>query len=187
MGGVLNIIKNFDVKMIIENEFVKKYEDINEGEMYKKINGELNKKGIKRIFAKSGDALKIGENVSVLFYNPELRRNINDDSLVIKIFSEGDGTAIFTGDVCEKKFIELLEKYKDLHNCDVLKFPHHGIGYTNLILETISSEYIVVPNNVNSRLKNFINEIELKSKIYVTGEVDYYQFEEVNGKFEMVR
>ena len=187
MAGVLSIIKNFDVEMVIENVFVKNYENMNECKMYKEINGEFNKKKIKRIYAKSGDALKIGEKALVLFYNPELQRNINDDSLVIKIFSEGNGSAIFTGDVCEKKFIELLDKYKDLHKCDVLKFPHHGIGYTNLIFEMISSEYIIIPNNLDGRLKKFINSIKSKSGIYVTGVTDYHQFEEINGKFEMVK
>ena len=161
-------------------------QNIKEWKIYKEFNKKLRGKNIERIFAKEGDALRIDENNLMLFYNPDVDRSINDNSLVIKMFSEEGGSAIFTGDVSSRRFTELLEGYENLRKSDILKFPHHGIGYTNSIFKRISCDYIVITNNLTGLAKKFIEDIKSRINVYVTGETDYYQFWETPEGFIMV-
>lgn len=77
--------------------------------------------------------------VQIKNYN-EVRENEN--SLILRV-SLGDISFILTADTSSYQLFKLLEKDENILNCTVIKGPHHGGGFHNLIFRQMKADYIV--------------------------------------------
>ena len=75
----------------------------------------------------------------------------NDTSLVVTLRSNGD-CALFTGDIDSKTENDLVTRYGETINCDVLKIAHHGSKYSSSpeFLQAVSPVVSVIEVGKNS-------------------------------------
>jgi beta-lactamase superfamily II metal-dependent hydrolase len=88
------------------------------------------------------------EEVSLKVLNPpegELSKAENDNSLVL-LLTYGKERFLLTGDIEKKPEQELVEKYKDGLEAEVLKVPHHGSNTSSseAFIEAVKPHYSVV-------------------------------------------
>lgn len=88
---------------------------------------------VPREILKEGDSFEVS-GVSFRIINPpegeagkimSLTPDVNNDSLVFRL-DYGDFSALFTGDIYAAKEWELVAKYPEVLDVDLLKIPHHG-------------------------------------------------------------
>lgn len=89
--------------------------------------------GVPREVLKEGDELELG-GVSFRILNPPadvagavytLTPDVNNSSIVFRM-DYGDFSALFTGDIYAAKEWDLVERFPELLDVDLLKVPHHG-------------------------------------------------------------
>ena len=89
--------------------------------------------GIPREILKEGDELDIG-GVHLTVINPpeesvntsiEGTQEMNNSSLTIRM-DYGEFSALLTGDLYESRELDLVKKYGEFLDVDLLKIPHHG-------------------------------------------------------------
>lgn len=122
-GGVLSVLKEFEVKKVVIGE---QGEDSEKYEEFCKI---VNEKKIHVAIVKKGDIINIEKNVKIRILFPGnklLTENIlNNNSLVFKLEYE-EFKMLFTGDIEEKAEQYLIKMYSDCElKADILKVPHH--------------------------------------------------------------
>jgi beta-lactamase superfamily II metal-dependent hydrolase len=119
VGGADGIIKNIDVKKIIQPN----YEGSNKD--YKQYIQAMNEKGIKSDKLTKDTKITIGDMklvISVPKHDFE-KNGDNDFSLVTSVYY-GEKSFLFAGDAEKKRIKELLKD--GLGQYDYLKVPHHG-------------------------------------------------------------
>ncbi|MDO8535914.1 MAG: DNA internalization-related competence protein ComEC/Rec2 [Candidatus Omnitrophota bacterium] len=123
MGGLLYILKNFDIGCVMDNGIVPE-EDRRLYDEYREI---VYKRGIRRLVIAADDEITGFGDTRLYVLNPPEGQdfsNPNDSSIVIKLEYKTFG-AIFTGDV-SSEVMERIISYGGLLRSDVLKIPHHG-------------------------------------------------------------
>jgi len=99
----------------------------------KKFENLMDSYGIPREVLQEGDELDIG-GVHLTIINPpegsagtsiSVTQEMNNSSLTIRM-DYGEFSALLTGDLYESREMELVKKYGDFLDVDLLKIPHHG-------------------------------------------------------------
>lgn len=121
IGGAKAIIENFKVKNILTTRDIKRNPNALE------LISVAIKKKINLHFVKTGDKIRLGEDVSIVVLNPPqnfLFEDTNDNSIVFRLLFK-NVSFLFPGDITEK-----VENFLVFHslplNSDCLKVPHHG-------------------------------------------------------------
>ncbi len=170
IGGIPFIIKNFKIGSVLEMG-VKE-----DSEIYKELENEINAKNIPRKQIFSGMRVNDSELYRIYILHPtkefisEIYRNTNNFSIVIKIVY-GESEFLFTGDI-ESFVEEMLMRYNDFLQSDVLKVSHHGskTSTSSDFLSKVKPKYAVIPlgeyniynfpdSSVISRLKTINTEV----------------------------
>ena len=93
-------------------------------------------------YIQRGQRIRLGENVFIEVISPEKypeahyeklvaeEDDENSSSLILKIYYEGV-TVLVTGDIDEEGEADLLKKYGEELDCDIIKVPHHGSKYSS--------------------------------------------------------
>ena len=124
-GGILNVLKELDVKKVIIGEQGEK------SQQYIEFYEIIKEKQIKVVVVRHGDVINIEQNVKicVLFPENELIENniLNNNSLVFKIEYKAF-QMLFTGDIEQVAEERILNKYKNtgVLKATILKVAHHG-------------------------------------------------------------
>ncbi|MFA6321705.1 MAG: DNA internalization-related competence protein ComEC/Rec2 [Candidatus Omnitrophota bacterium] len=122
-GGLLYILKNFNVGCVIDNGPLKVENDNLLGE----YDSVIKEKNIRRITVREGDVIKMGDGAEIFVLNPEKNKTLedsNDNSIVLKIVC-GKFNFLFCADIKDKA-ISRLNAYGNFLKSDLLKIPHHG-------------------------------------------------------------
>jgi len=131
IGGFIaqnGILDNFPVGIVYYTGVI----NGNSSDPYE-IEKQLSDHRVPSIILCEGDSFTIGE-VKIECISPSkgiagnlysTTEDINNSSLVLR-FSYKDVTSLFTGDIYAEKERELIQKYPEALDVDILKIPHHG-------------------------------------------------------------
>lgn len=170
LGDYEKIIDEFNVKLVL-------YPIFDEG--FKDIIFKTNSLGIKENYEFS-----IG-NISAIALGPINPYNdSNSNSLVFKI-KIYDTSFLFTGDMTIKEEKDLINKYKNILDSDILKVGHHGSNTSSSLefLDYVTPNYSIVsvgkynyyglPNSdIITRLKNISQVYQTKD----SGNITFYLY-----------
>ena len=166
IGGVLKLLKNFNVQNIYMPVVTKETETFQD--LYDYIyNHEINRIDIT-------DAQNIeSENYSVKFFAPVNNASSNDSCPLVKLVA-GNKSFLFTGDISENAEKQFVTKYGEELDSDILKVAHHGSKYSSSMefLSVVSPEYSIISCGANSyghpTEQAIINLISSGSVVYRT-------------------
>lgn len=123
MGGLLYILKNFDVGCVMDNGIAPK-----EGRrLYDEYKYIVFKKGVRRLIIADGDEITGYGAAHIYVINPPQGQDpaeTNDSSIVMKLEYVNFGS-LLCGDI-SSNVMERIGSYGDLLKSDLLKVPHHG-------------------------------------------------------------
>ena len=141
VGGADMILREFYVENVVMTECD---EDIS---VFSALVSEIEDKDVNVIDAVSGESFEVGECKStVLAPNREYGEydETNSTSVVLKC-EIGEFSVILTGDAEDDSEQEMIERYGDFLDCDILKLGHHGSKTSSLykFLEITSPEYAI--------------------------------------------
>ncbi len=123
MGGVLYILKNFNIGCVMDNGIAPQ----GDRRLYDEYRRIIYKRGIRRLVIADKDEITGFGAVRLYVLNPPEEQSFSDpnnDSIVIKLEYRNFG-AIFTGDISSDA-MERIFSYDGLLRSDLLKVPHHG-------------------------------------------------------------
>ena len=129
--------------------------------------------GLKVQVIKEGMSFDLGEGAKIEVYSPiqDSYDNLNNYSPIMKLIY-GNNTFIFTGDAEKEVEKEVLEKYSNNLNADVIKFGHHGSSTSSSeeFIEAISPKYGIISCGVDNsyghphrETLDVINKMDIKT------------------------
>lgn len=127
LGGIIYILKNFNVKCVIDNGAARPGE-----KLYDEYLRTIKEKNIRRLTVGEGDEIGPFNRVKFFVLNP--RENIpdtgqksddNDNSIVMKLVYK-NFSALLCADITAQPMARLTESYGKFLKSDVMKVPHHG-------------------------------------------------------------
>ena len=141
VGGADMIIKEFEVENIILTD------SDEEIEMYLEILSIVDEKDVNIIDAISGYEFSLGKlKTTILAPNKDFEAydETNSTSVVLKC-EFGERSLILTGDAETDSELEMIERYGEFLDCDILKLGHHGSKTSSSyeFLEITSPEYAI--------------------------------------------
>ncbi|MBQ2678875.1 MAG: DNA internalization-related competence protein ComEC/Rec2 [Firmicutes bacterium] len=152
--------------------------DIEAGEAYvwNRLYDAAQRNGIPVYTVNSGDKFEISENAFIECLSPDADSGITDTnqgSMVLK-YTDGDFSALFTGDIDSLTEEELIKNGKDL-SADVLKAAHHGSKYSTSeeFVNAVGNKISVISagqNNVHGHPAPETLDRLSNTKIFVTFE-----------------
>lgn len=151
-GGLGLLLKNFNVKAIMDNGHVLYSEDMLKF---------LNKREIVVKHLSTGDVINDGRDISMTILNPDKTfvskdKGVSDNNyaLVIKVIL-GQSSFLFTGDIEEEAETRLL-RHGEMLSSTVLKVAHHGsiTSSESLFIKYVSPKAAVISVRENSPFKH---------------------------------
>lgn len=159
IGGLINVIENFEVKEIMDPGIVhttKTYED------YLTL---IDEKDIKYTEARTGMIRNYdGVDFEILHPKTPSRRHLNDSSVVIKV-SLGEVSFLLTGDAERAAEGQMLSNNSIDLNSTFIKLGHHGseTSTTEEFLKAVDPEVSIITVGKNNRYKhpspNVVNRV----------------------------
>ena len=180
MGGMYDVITNFDIGTIIlpevkagqvtSNWYIKLMTEIKEGE----YNLEYAKEGT--IYNLGDATMKIIGPINIPTSNP------NNYSTILKV-SFGEMDIIMTGDAEITVEKDVVEKYEEELDAEILKVGHHGsdTSTSDEFLEAISPEYALIPTKIGNKYEHPIKSVMQKLE---DANIEIYRTDE-NGTVEV--
>lgn len=160
-GGIKTVLFNYEVKNIIRprqyasfenltSEYDAYFEDEDYDATMMQVYDEVNN-GANLIQA--DDLLHFEESdVLIDIYYPKIKAiESNNFSYFIKIEYK-ETSILFTGDADEKLENEMVKRYSDKINCDILKVAHHGssTSSSSIFLQAVTPRYAVISVGKNN-------------------------------------
>lgn len=111
----------------------------------------------------------------------------NSNSIVCKIFIDGT-SFLFTGDMTTEEEYDLINKYHNYLDSDILKVGHHGSDTSSCeeFLRLVSPKYSIISvgenNKYNLPKKLVVDRLKKYSKIYMTKDCGNIDFKLINNK-----
>lgn len=169
LGGLLYILKNFDVRCVIDNG-ASPTETIG---LYNEYRNIMRTRHTRHITVGDGDEVLGAGNVKIFILNPAKNEEIqdsNDNSIVCKVVL-GNSSILFCGDISSKAMSRIMP-YGEFLQSDVVKIPHHGgsMGEESVakeFFEKLSPRIFVISTNyrysllpVAKRSKELLESLE---------------------------
>jgi len=157
IGGFLTLFEKKEIGKVIEINLPHE-----ESEVYQVYSEMIEKNNFTVEYAEEGNVYKIEDNITLEILNPMKGLSpetydftsltpgiINDVSMVIKM-THKDNIFLFTGDIYKGVEHELIQKYGDELDVDVVVSPHHGNGTSNSdkFIETTNPDITLIPSNI---------------------------------------
>ena len=173
IGDYVKVLDEFKVGMI--------YYPIYDERFDKLLSGYNNKKGICDINTINSNVFDIEVFGPINEYS-----DVNSNSIVLKLRMY-DTTFLFTGDMTIEEEYDLIDKYNNRLNSDILKVGHHGSNTSSSkeFLEYVSPVYSIISVGENNSYglpnSDVVKRLEEESKVYMTkdcGNIDIYVYKE---------
>lgn len=177
IGGYLTLFEEKEIKKVIEINLPHE-----ESKVYQEYHTLIQEKNLPVEYAEEGDVYEIEDDITLEILNPMKGLSpetyafgtlspgiINDVSMVVKMTYQ-DNTFLFTGDIYSGVERNLIKKFGDDLDVDVVVAPHHGLGTSNSIqfIEATDPEITVIPSNVLFDLNVVEAYEEQGSEVYIS-------------------
>lgn len=177
IGGIDNIIKNFQVKSIYMPEQSTDSLD------YKNLLTACSDKNLTINYLYKGDTLKIEDSIDLLVLSPSFIQNENNlNSIVFKLDFK-DKSFLFTGDAELSNENDIINSF-ELEDVDFLKVGHHGSSSStsmNFLNETTPDVAVISCGYKNqyghphrSTLDNLSNSGTITYRTDLSGDIVFY-------------
>ena len=147
IGGMTLVLEKYDV----ENFYMPKV--TNTTKTFENMMKAVSNEGLKAKVIKEGTSFNLGEGVKFIAYSPmkDSYDDFNDYSPIMKL-TYGNNSFIFTGDAEKIVEAEVVKKYSNELNADVIKFGHHGssTSSTKEFIQAISPKYGIISCGVDN-------------------------------------
>lgn len=177
IGGLIAVINEFDVGEVMVNEMPYN------SSLRKQLDEVISSKNITTRYLQSGDAFRIGDEVSFEVINPEPEIIIpegvtpeNSDDFVnnrstVMRMTYRNNSFLFTGDIYYEREKELVGKAIEKLDVDVLKVPHHGhdTSSSNEFIQAVSPSVSVITSNAAFSMDRYKKYRDEGSDVYITG------------------
>lgn len=172
--GLVPILKDFDVKMIIESPSKGKSGVFDYIE--KEIADEVNV-GAGAYIGNLGDVLDFGDGVTFTVVSPQTemwRGEETNDESVTGVLSYGDYTFLLTGDLPSTREGAVVTSGLVPRNITVLKAGHHGSKYSSgdIFLNYLKPTYSIISAGKNNRYGHpnpeAVSRLEKNSKVIMS-------------------
>jgi len=132
IGGFPRVMDNFDVAALYTSAL-----DYSSSSYYTAYIEAAKRHGIEHILLGEGDVLMFGDQVKIEVFNPpheitypdgypeNSTQFVNNQSLTLKL-TYGDSTIMLAGDLYTGGEKEIVDRYGEALDCDVMKVNHHG-------------------------------------------------------------
>ena len=141
IGSMDEVIENTTVDTV----YLSNYKDNTKD--YRNLMDAIATKNLTPVYALSGMQFNVGD-AAVKILNPQDKKaeDPNDASIVLMV-SYGSSDFLLTGDMGEGAINDLLQKWGDSIDCEVLKVAHHGsrTGTSDDLLRAATPEIAVIP------------------------------------------
>lgn len=181
MGGMYDVITNFEIGMIVIPE-------VKSGEVtsnwYIKLMTEIKEGEYNLEYAKEGETYYLGDaTMKIIGPISEPNGNLNNYSTVLKV-SFGEMDIIMTGDAETEVEEEILAKYEEELDAEILKVGHHGsdTSTSDEFLEAISPEYALISAKIGNK---YNHPIESTMQKLENANIVVYRTDE-NGTVEII-
>ena len=148
IGGMVKVFERYDVKEFYMPKVT------HTTQTFKNMVNAVNKEGIKIQTIKEGMSFELGSGAKIDVYSPiyESYEEFNDYSPIMKL-TFGETELIFTGDAEAHAEQDVVAKYPNDLDADVLKFGHHGssTSSTDEFLKSVSPEYGIISCGVDNK------------------------------------
>lgn len=141
IGGLDDVINSFEIGdfyMPKKMHTTKTFEDVLTA---------AKDKGLKIKSAVSDKEIAFDPKTKAIFLSPEDRKYSDNNaySAVVKL-SYGKNTFLLTGDAEKENEADMLDKYGEALNCDVIKLAHHGSSTSNTeqFLDQVSPDVAII-------------------------------------------
>lgn len=174
MGGMYDVITNIDIGTIIIPEV--KSNEITSN-WYAKLMSEIKNGNYNVQYVKEGVTYCLGDaKIKVLGPINEPKSNLNNYSAILKV-SFGEMDIIMTGDAESDLEAEILKKYQNQLDAEILKVGHHGsdTSTSDEFLEAVSPDYALISvgfsNKYNHPIKSTMDKLKVAQiPVYRTDE-----------------
>lgn len=181
MGGMYDVITNFDIGTIILPEIEAGQVTTN---WYIKLMTEIKEGKYNLEYATEGVIYNIGEaTMKIIGPINTPTNNLNNYSTILKV-SFGEMDIIMTGDAEITVEKDVLEKYEDELDAEILKVGHHGsdTSTSDEFLEAIDPEYALISTTINNKYEHPIKSVMQKLE---DADIKVYRTDE-NGTVEVI-
>lgn len=179
MGGMYDVITNFKIGTIIVPEVETGQVTTN---WYIKLMTEIKDGEYDVEYATEGAMYNLGDaTIKIIGPINIPTNNLNNYSTILKV-SFGEMDIIMTGDAEISVEKDVLEKYKEELDAEILKVGHHGsdTSTSDEFLEAIDPEYALISTTINNKYEHPIKSVMQKLK---NANVKVYRTDE-NGTVE---
>ena len=158
IGDYKEIIDYFDVKKIIYPLYDTRFKEL----MDYKLDAVI-----------SGDYFNFG-NIKIDILAPINNYEDPNSNSIVLSFKIDNIKYLFTGDMTEKEEKDVIEKYGNTIDSDILKVAHHGSNTSSSIdfINRVSPSYSIISvakkNSYNLPNKEIVARLESISKVYIT-------------------
>ena len=147
IGGMTKVLQTYKV----ESFYMPKVE--HSTKTFENMLREVENQGLKVKVLKEGINIDIGEGALLETISPtqDSYSNLNNYSPIMKL-TFGNKSFLFTGDAEKDVEAEVLSKYKDKLDSDVIKFGHHGSSTSSSksFIEAVSPIYGIISCGVDN-------------------------------------
>lgn len=155
IGGMSALIARYEIGALYTSALT--YED---SATYQAFMGAAGAAGLEPVILKEGDSFQFGEDVRVDVYNPRAQieypddyprgatQFINNQSLALK-FTYGQSTVMLAGDLYSGGEREVVERWGEALDCDVMKANHHGANTSSSVAwrQAVSPQITVITSD----------------------------------------
>lgn len=147
IGGMTKVLQTYKV----ESFYMPKVE--HSTKTFENMIKEVEKQGLKVKVLKEGVNIDIGEGALLETFSPtqDSYDNLNNYSPIMKL-TFANNSFLFTGDAEKEVEEEVLSRYKDKLDSDVIKFGHHGSSTSSSteFIEAVSPNYGIISCGVDN-------------------------------------
>jgi competence protein ComEC len=151
LAGLVEVLKRYDVGMVLENGFTA------DTKIYKEWEKLLADKKIPRGVVRAGDRINLDRDGTLNILGPVPEDFIPppqqaNEVMVVSQLVYGNNKFLFPGDIEKGDEIRLVHSSYDISS-NILKVAHHGSKYssTDLFLESVAPQYEIISAGDNNR------------------------------------
>lgn len=175
IGGMSTLIERYEIGTLYTSALT--YEDSATYQAFLRAAGAA---GLEPVVLKEGDSFLFGGDVRVDVYNPQpeipypkdyprgATQFINNHSLALK-FTYGQSTLMLAGDLYSGGEREVVERWGDALDCDVMKANHHGANTSSSLAwrQAVSPQITVITSDT-------IEDVNTAKKFLKDGQQMYH-------------